>query len=500
MSLKIKLIFIVAFEVMLTVAVAGFFGYRESKWAIKSLAEDLLVAKTEQAFSLCEHHYSISDKPTTQLMNELSEIRVAENGYVAVIGYTNNRTKGIGILHPTSVDSLFSIPRFNHIVEILQEIDANGRQHGYNNFKRYQQETPAKGRQGEWKISYFKYFEPWDWMIISTGYEKDVYSSRDRLRKTLVQLVVIVLVIGVIVIYLTIRHMFIPVQHLTQVTQEVARGNWDISIENNSEDEIGTLSRAFNQMVRSLRVNAHIWHEFKIARTMQAEMLPDKFPDIAGIEVSAKSIPAKEVGGDFYDFLDLNGQSLGIVVGDVSGHGVSAAMVMTAAMGAVRFAAEDRKRTDDVLNVVNLRLNKDIQNQMFVALFYCIYNPHTRMLYYTNAGQTMPYLFRNGKITFLPQAEENDRFPLGIVRDAEYRQMSLQLQAGDVLVMYTDGIVDAMNGTYESYGFERFSDSILRHTELSTSLMVKEMVNDMRSYVGKDENFDDVTLVIVKIK
>jgi len=500
MSLKIKLIFIVAFEVMLTVAAAGFLGYRESKWALKSLAEDLLVAKTEQAFSLCEHHYSIHDLPTAQLMHELSDIRVAENGYVAVIRYTSNRSIGIGVLHPTSVDSIFSTPRFSHIVEILQEIDDHDRQNGYANFKRYQQETPAMGRQGEWKISYFKYFAPWDWMIISTGYEKDVYSSRDRLRKTLVQLVVAVLFIGVIIIYLTIRQMLIPVQRLTEVTKEVAKGNWDISIENNSDDEIGTLSRSFNQMVRSLRVNAHIWHEFKIARTLQAEMLPDKFPEVAGIEVSAKSIPAKEVGGDFYDFLDLDDERLGIVVGDVSGHGVSAAMVMTAAMGAVRFAAEDKNRTDDVLNVVNVRLNKDTQNQMFVALFYGIYDPQSRILYYTNAGQTMPYLFRDGETAFLPQAEHHDRFPLGIVRDAVYGQLSLQLQAGDVLVLYTDGIVDAMNGTYESYGFDRFSDSIKRHAAHSTNHMVREIVRDMNQYVGKDESFDDVTLVIVKIQ
>ena len=247
--------------------------------------------------------------------------------------------------------------------------------------------------------------------------------------------------------------MFVPVQRLTESTKEVARGNWDISIENNSNDEIGLLAQAFNKMVLSLRENARMWHEFKVAQDMQAQMLPKKFPEITNASIRAKSIPTKEVGGDFYDFLSFSDDRLGIVVGDVSGHGVSAAMVMTAAMGAMRFAAEEKEKTNEVMIKVNQRLSKDIQKYMFVALFYAIYEPSTRKLFYTNAGQTMPYLLRNGDIKFLPQAENSDRFPLGIMNTAVYEQLDIQLQSGDKIIFYTDGMVDAMNNDYDSYGF-----------------------------------------------
>ncbi|MFQ5675528.1 MAG: SpoIIE family protein phosphatase, partial [bacterium] len=322
--------------------------------------------------------------------------------------------------------------------------------------------------------------------------------SRDQLRATLVPLILIATLGGIIIVYLTIGKMLKPVQRLTESTREVAKGNWDISINLKSKDEIGTLARSFDQMVQSLRENARMWHEFNVARDMQAQMLPDTYPEIAGLEIGARSIPTTEVGGDFYDFLSLDDDKLGVVIGDVSGHGVSAAMVMTAAMGAVRFAAAEKKRTDEVLNMVNSRLNKDIQNHMFVALFYGIFDPRTRTLLYTNAGQTMPFLFRNNKANFLPQAQESDRFPLGIVKTTIYEQLELQLQPGDMLIHYTDGIVDAMNGTYETYGFDRLSDAIEKNAALPPIELVDRLIEDMKHYSGDSNIEDDVTLVIVK--
>ena len=386
MSFKLKLILVAIFFIMLTVAVAGFLGYRESKWELKKLAQELLISKTEQAFALCDRHYKNSLQPSDELKKEIAETKIAKDGYITVIGNKDGPDKGVLIIHPTDVGKSLYNNDFPHIKAIIDEIDANDGIQGYANFTYYRQHTVAKGRQGEKKIGYFKYFAPWDWIILSTGYEKDVFSSRDELRATLIPLVMFVIAISVLVVYFIIDQMFKPVQRLTDSTKEVAKGNWDVSIDYKSNDEIGTLSQSFNLMVSSLRENARIWHEFKVARDMQAQMLPDKFPKVKGIEIGAKSIPTTEVGGDFYDFLEFEDGKLGLVVGDVSGHGVSAAMVMTAALGAMRFAAEEKQQTDEVLNMVNRRLNKDIQNNMFVALFYGIIDPKTKTLYYTNAG------------------------------------------------------------------------------------------------------------------
>ncbi len=498
MTLKAKLISLIVFEVAFIVLTGGWFTYRESKWRVKDLAKDLLVAKTDQAFALCDRHYKNSLEPSEELKQEIAAVKIAKDGYIAVIDNDSSR-KGVLIVHPTDVGKPLYNDQFPHIKAVLDEIDAHHDANGYANFTVYKQGTNAKGRQGEKKIGYYKYFAPWKWVIMSTGYEKDVFASREQLKKTLFQIVVVVLVIGIFTIYLTIRQMFKPVQRLTESTKEVARGNWNISIDYHSNDEIGTLAQSFNQMVQSLRENASIWHEFQVARDMQYQMLPKRYPDIEGIELSAKSIPAKEVGGDFYDFLTLKDDCLGLVVGDVSGHGVSAAMIMTAAMGAVRFASEEKDSTNEVLTMVNTRLNKDIQNHMFVALFYAIFDPKTQKLFYTNAGQTMPFLLRDDKISFLPQAEEGDRFPLGIVPSTTYEQMSIQLKTGDMLVFYTDGIVDAMNGTYENYGFDRFANSIRECAAVESESMVTQLIKKMEMYRGKTNHHDDVTLVILKV-
>lgn len=500
MSLKLKLILLMVFEIVLAVALVGFVIYRESKMEVKKLARDLLIAKTEQAFALCDRHYKNFLELSEELKREIAEIQIAKDGYIAVISNEDGPNKGVLMVHPTDVGVSLYNNDFPHIKAILDEIDLNGGVQGYSNLTSYRQRTKAKGRQGEKKIGYYKYFAPWHWVILATGYDKDIYSSREKLKATFYPLVFLVMLVGVVVVYITIRQVFKPVQRLTDSTKEVAKGNWDISINYKSKDEIGILAQSFDKMVKSLRENARMWHEFNVARNMQAQMLPDTYPEIAGLQISAKSIPTAEVGGDFYDFLQLKDGRLGVVIGDVSGHGVSAAMVMTAAMGAVRFAAEDKERTDQVLNMVNARLNKDIQNHMFVALFYGIFDPKTHKLYYTNAGQTMPLLYRNNEVNFLPQAQKSDRFPLGIVKSTVYEQLSIELQKGDVLIHYTDGIVDVMNGIYEAYGFDRLSESIARNSALSPGDLVDKIIEEMKQYSGGPNIQDDVTIVIVKFE
>lgn len=498
MSLKLKLIILIIIEIVSTVALVGFLSYRESKWKIKELARELLVSKTEQAFALCDRHYKNSLEVSAELKQEIADIGIAADGYVTVINNEDGLNKGVLIIHPTDVGKSLYNDDFQHIKDVLDEIDLNDGVMGYSNLIYYHQGTNAKGRQGEKKIGYFKYFAPWHWVILATGYEKDVFASRDQLRATLIPLVVLVMLAGSVVVYLTIGQMFRPIQRLTESTKEVAKGNWDISIDYKSNDEIGALAQSFDKMVQSLRENARMWHEFNVARDMQAQMLPDTYPEIEGIQISAKSVPTTEVGGDFYDFLQLPDGRLGIVVGDVSGHGVAAAMVMTAALGAVRFAAEEKECTHEVLNMVNFRLNKDIQNHMFVALFYGILDPKTRKLYYTNAGQTMPFLLRDGKIDFLPQAEKTDRFPLGIVKATVYEQLSIELQPGDMLIHYTDGIVDVMNGSHETYGFDRLSESIKQNASLPPSELIDKLIAEMSEYGGDSNIEDDVTLVVLK--
>jgi len=499
MTLRSKLILVSVIFIIMTLAFAGLFGYRQSRWHIKILAKDLLIAKTNHAYELCEQFYRNSLEPSNELKRQIAQLQIAEEGYVAVISNEPGINKGRLIVHPTDVGRNLYNDEFEHIKELLDDIDKHDT-NGYSGFTVYRQGTDARGRKGAEKIGYFKYLKPWNWVILSSGYVDDVYSNRYELRTTISLTVLGLMLAGILIVSIIIRQMLLPVQRLTDSTKEVARGNWDISIEYKSNDEIGLLAQSFNKMVLSLRENARIWHEFRVAQDMQAQMLPKKYPQIQNATISAKSIPTKEVGGDFYDFMRLNSTRFGIVIGDVSGHGVSAAMVMTAAMGAMRFAAEEKENTNEVLVKVNQRLSKDIQKYMFVALFYAIYEPETRKLFYTNAGQTMPFLLRDGHVCFLPQANTSDRFPLGIINTATYEQLEIQLEKGDKIIFYTDGMVDAMNNNYEAYGFDRLSESIKINSECKPAEMIEVLIHSMQSFSG-DSNFqDDVTVVILEIK
>jgi serine phosphatase RsbU (regulator of sigma subunit) len=244
--------------------------------------------------------------------------------------------------------------------------------------------------------------------------------------------------------------------------------------------------------------------ELKIAHDIQVGMLPEKAPSIEGFKIAASSIPAKEVGGDFYDFIEMGGNGtggkLGIVVGDVSGKAVSGALVMAASRSIFRVLAEVHATTvKEVMSTGNVRLNSDVKKGMFVALVYAVLDPRQKTLTLSNAGQTQPVICSNGSSTPVYIDTEGDRFPLGIIKDCDYQETQVQLKQGDTVVFYTDGVVEAMNGKGELYGFERFLTSIEKAKELDANTLLEKLMDDVESYVGDVEQHDDLTIVVVKV-
>src|SRR5262249_39161616 len=185
--------------------------------------------------------------------------------------------------------------------------------------------------------------------------------------------------------------------------------------------------------------------ELKIAHDIQVSMLPERAPALEGFTVAARSISAREVGGDFYDFIELGGDGaadrLGIVVGDVSGKGVSGALLMAASRSTYRVVAESYPSVADVMTIANKRLSRDMQRGKFVALLYAVVDPRQRSLTLSNAGQTQPILCRSGDSKPSYVDSEGERFPLGIVGDCRYEETQLALGRGDVVVFYTDGVL-----------------------------------------------------------
>lgn len=503
MSFKVKLIVLAILEVMITISVVGWLAFRESKNEIMGLALELLRSKTEVAYLKSSWHASAHGGPDDELKREIAAIPIAKDGYIAVISNKLGPEMGTLVVHPSDIGRNLYNEQFPHIQEIIDEINRAGRVDGYEGMTRYRQHTGARGRQWEWKIGYYKYFQPYEWILLATGYEKDVYASAGTVLSSTTKAILAVLLLAIVFIYLTIRRMFRPVQTLMAGTERVARGDWDVSLNIRAGDEIGRLAESFDDMVASLRRNARIWHEFNLAREMQARLLPARQPRVPGFDLAARSIPATEVGGDFYDFIPLENDRLAIVLGDVSGKGLTGAMVMTAAMTALRFAAEEHLDPAKVLETANRRLLRDTQRNMFVAVFYGVLDVRKRTLCYVNAGQTMPYLRRGDRVDWLPRPQEGDRFPLGLVPEACYQSCTVELLAEDTLVLYTDGVVEARNGTAETYGFHRLEEAVKHCSTGTASQVVEELMGAVQSFqsdpvAGDGRYTDDITVVVLQ--
>jgi serine phosphatase RsbU (regulator of sigma subunit) len=280
-----------------------------------------------------------------------------------------------------------------------------------------------------------------------------------------------------------------------------------------TSEDIDLLKTIINQSAIALE-NAKLFEEnieksrmeeeLKIAHDIQISMLPEKAPSIEGFAIAAQSIPAREVGGDFYDFIEIgeNGaaKKIGIVVGDVSGKAVSGALVMAASRSIFRVLAEFQTSVRDVMSVGNLRLKQDIKKGMFVALVYAVLEPQQKTMTLANAGQTQPILCRSGQSEPAYIDTTGDRFPLGIIKDCDYQETQMLLRQGDTLVFYTDGIVEAVNDKKELYGFDRFMTSIKEAKGLEANLLMSKLTDDVMNFVGNVEQHDDITLVVLKVE
>ncbi len=259
-------------------------------------------------------------------------------------------------------------------------------------------------------------------------------------------------------------------------------------------------ARLFEENLEKVRME----EELKIGHDIQMSMLPKKAPEIEGFEIAAKSIPAREVGGDFYDFIEIRDDKmndrLAIVIGDVSGKGVAAGLVMAASRSTYRFLADNYPSVEKVMSLGNQRLRSDIKKGMFVALIYAVLSPSERTLTLSNAGQTQPIIYSGGESKPFYIDTEGDKFPQGIVGDCEYLEKQVNLKDGDTVVFYTDGVVEATNESEEIYGFERLMNSIKEGKGLDANALLKKMMDEIERFVGDAKQHDDLTFIVMKVK
>jgi serine phosphatase RsbU (regulator of sigma subunit) len=226
----------------------------------------------------------------------------------------------------------------------------------------------------------------------------------------------------------------------------------------------------------------------------QQASLPKEVPELEGWEISPQYRPAREVGGDFYDFLELPKGRLGILVGDATGKGVPAALVMASARSMLRAVAQGSNTPGEVLRRANDPLVMDIPANMFVTCFYAILDPESGGLSYANAGHDLPYLHRRSG-----EAEElrASGMPLGHMPGMSYEEKETILEADEEALFYSDGLVEAHDPKGEMFGFPRLRALVSEHGE--ESALGNFLMEALYSFVGEGwEQEDDITLLTLR--
>ena len=260
-------------------------------------------------------------------------------------------------------------------------------------------------------------------------------------------------------------------------------------------------SMGLSELLRTQRLEqeiserARIEQELRVARRIQQASLPEEVPTLDRWEISPLYRPAREVGGDLYDFHLLSEGRLGVVIGDATGKGVPAALVMSTSCGMLQLAAQelDSSSPGEVLSRVNETLFARIPSNMFVTCFYAVLEPESATLRYANAGHDLPYLWHGGAAEELRARG----MPLGLMPGMHYEEKEIVLQEGDSALLYTDGLVEAHDPQREMFGFPRLQALIAEHAE-ETSLG-EYLLKELYSFVGEGwEQEDDITLLTLR--
>ena len=255
-------------------------------------------------------------------------------------------------------------------------------------------------------------------------------------------------------------------------------------------------SRIMREALSSQNQLQALRQELNIAHSMQLSILPTSFPCTPQFEVHGRVIPAKEVGGDFYDIYRLEDGQLGIVIADVSGKGIPAALFMMVCRTLLKGIAIGMVSPAEALTEANVLLHAENQASMFVTVFYGVFNPRTGALIYANAGHEPPVLRRtDGSTEALPFT---GGVPLGIVDDMRFEERTSTLAPGDIAFLYTDGVTEALNEAEEEFGNARVHDAIAGVNPGPAREAVEALVQTVVRFSGEAEQFDDLTCLVLK--
>ncbi len=308
--------------------------------------------------------------------------------------------------------------------------------------------------------------------------------------------------LGVSLAYGASRFITRPMREIIDDVDTIARGDLDHPIRGMQNPEFISLENSITTMIQRIRKYSEELErekaELQIASQIQLSFLPRSIPRVPGFDIAAVSIPAREVGGDFYDFIGLSPGKTGVVIADVAGKGVPAALFMVLSRTTVRASTRMTGVVARAMEDANRMIAADADRGMFVTLFFGILDQETRIFSYANAGHNPPLHYQ--AVTGSIQPLQITGIALGVVEDELYGQEELALHPGDVLVFYTDGVIEAHNKAWEQFGEGRLEALIREHNRLPAMGLLERIQEEVAAFAAGEQQFDDITLVVIRVE
>jgi len=332
----------------------------------------------------------------------------------------------------------------------------------------------------------------------------------DAVQNSLLKLLVasvMLLLLGMGCTVFLVRVLVHPIRILSDAARRIGQGELDVQVPVHSADELGQLSATFNSMIGNLKQaekvkleKERIQGELNVAHSIQAGLLPDAPPKFSNVDVAFVCSPAKELGGDFFDWFALDGGTkLGLVIADVSGKGVPAALHMANLRNLMRFIVRETLDPTETLKKVNALAWPDLKGDSFVTVFYAVFDLKTWDVHFVSAGHE-PALWHKAKDDSIEECRAKG-MPVGIAEPEDFdlvmKESHVKLEAGDAFIMFTDGVTEAMNVREEQFGREGML-KVIQAAKGNADSTVKAVVEAVKKHANGYDQSDDITLLMLK--
>jgi sigma-B regulation protein RsbU (phosphoserine phosphatase) len=291
---------------------------------------------------------------------------------------------------------------------------------------------------------------------------------------------------------------------LYEATLRVRRGDFSHRVRVHQQDQLGALGESFNEMTASVseliqeqQQRQRLENELSIAREVQQQLFPHTLPQLPGLQLAAICRPARSVSGDYYDFIPLGPSRLGIALADISGKGISAALLMASLQASLRSNAmlDGRDGTAALVERLNTLLFKNTSDDRYATFFYAVYDSDEKKLTYTNAGHLAPFFVHAGKVQ---QLDEGGTV-VGLFEEFSYTQGVLKVEPGTMLVAFSDGLTEPENVYGEEFGMDRLREEVIRQATVPPSRAAENLIAAAEQWAGSAEQADDMTVVVVRM-